>query len=552
VLLSPDIDGGIRSIAWLLVGVVGLILVVVCINLAGFLLARALDRRREIAMRLALGASRGALVRQLLTETILLSLLGGSVGYLLAVWLLRIAPSVDLGLGIALNPDLAPDSTVLVFTFGITLFAGALLGLVPALQSTRPDVVSTLKNEAVAGGQPSRQRWRNALIVTQLTVSLVILVIAGLFLRSLQRQELVDPGFGQDPTSILRVEVSPARFTPEQGRAFTRDLRQRFLALPGVGSVGLIGNLPLAPGRQWIDFLVDGHLPPEDQEVFRADYAISDGGFFAAAGIPILQGRAFTNADATDGERVVVVSEEMARRFWPNDDPIGQIVRMSGGSPALPGGGANLRVVGVARNIAWESLNELARTMVYVPYSQYYSAYVTFVAQTEVDADQTALALVAAGTEMDAGISVLETTTMARYFAAELRPIKIMATLLSIFAILVLLLAAIGLYGSVSYAVSTRAREVGIRMALGANASAIRWLLTAGGARLVIVGVVLGSLLSLPLNRLLGSLLFGVESLDAATFLGASLLLGATALLAAYLPARRASRVNPIAALRQD
>ncbi len=315
LLLSPDMDGGVRTMAWLLMVVVGLVLLLACVNLAGFLLARALDRRREVAVRLALGASRGALVRQLLTETTLLSLLGGVAGLGLAVWLLRVLVNADLPLPLNLSLlDLRLDATVLAFTSGISVLAGTVLGLVPAWQTTRPDVAATLKSETAGGGQPGQLRWRNALVVTQLTVSLVLLVGAGLFLRSLQQRHAVDPGFGQTPTAIMRVAVPTTRFTVEEGRQYTRDLLDRFRALPGVDAVGIINVLPLTPGHQEIYFTVDGHEPPQGQEVFHGDYAIADAGFFDAAGIPIMQGRHFVDADRQDGPRVV-----MSARRWFDD-----------------------------------------------------------------------------------------------------------------------------------------------------------------------------------------------------------------------------------------
>jgi predicted permease len=552
VLLSPDIDGAIRSMAWLLMGVAGLILLVVCVNLAGFLLARALDRRREISMRLALGASRGVLIRQLVTETTLLALLGGVAGYALAVCALLYLPNLDFGLGFELGMDVTPDTRVLLYTFGISLAAGALLGIVPALQSTRPNIVSTLKSETAGGGQGGQLRWRNALVVTQLTVSLVILVGAGLFLRSLQQQGNVDHGFGQAPAATLSAEIAPGTYSPDEGRVVTRELMDRFAVLPGVESVGLGHSLPLQNGQQWIDFSVDGHQPSEGQDVFHADYAVVDPGYFDAVGIRVAQGRAFNDADREDTERVVVVSRQMADAFWPDGDAIGQSVRMVGGSPALPGGSADLRIVGVANDVAWESLNEPPRMLVYLPYAQFYVVYVTFIARTAGDAEQTALALRTTAAEMYPELAVTNPTTMARHVSAQLRPTQILATILSVFAVVVLLLAAIGLYGVVSYAVATRTREVGIRMALGADIPDIRRLLTASGARLVIAGVGLGLVCSLPVNRVLSSMLSGVDAVDPLTFIGASLVLVATALAAAYLPARRASRVDPVVALRTE
>jgi putative ABC transport system permease protein len=552
ILLSPDADGAIRSMAWVLMIVAGLILLVVCVNLAGFLLARALDRRREISMRLALGASRAVLIRQLVTETTLLALLGGIAGYVLAAWALHVLPGLDFGLGFGLAMDMTPDMRVLAYTFAVSLAAGTLLGIVPALQSTRPNLASAIKSETPGGGQAGRMRWRNSLVVTQLTVSLVILVGAGLFLRSLEQQGSVDPGFGQAPAATLQAEISPDTYSPDEGRVVTRALIERFAALPGVERVGLGHTLPLQSGQQWIDLSVDGHEPPEGQDVFHADYAVVDPGYFDAVGIRVVQGRAFNEADREDGERVVIVSRQMADAFWPRGDAIGQTVHMVGGSPALPGGSADLRVVGVANDVAWESLNESARMLVYVPYAQFYVAYVTFIARTASDAEQTALAMRTTAAEMYPELPVTNPTTMARHMSAQLRPAQILAAILTVFAVVVLLLAAMGLYGVVSYAVATRTREVGIRMALGADVRDIRRLLAASGARLVIAGVGLGLVCSLPVNRLLSSMLRGVDAIDPLTFLGASLVLVATALAAAYLPARRASKVEPVVALRTE
>ena len=554
VLFAPQLDGAVRTTAWLLTVVVGLVLLLACVNLAGFLLARALDRQREVALRLALGASRGALVRQILTETTLLGLLGGAFGLGLAVGLLRLASTVDMGLPLTLTLDVAPDATVLAFTLGISLLAGTLLGLVPALQSTRPDVSTTLKSDTAGGGQPGRLRWRNALVVTQLAVSLVLLVGAGLLVRSFQQRQAIDPGFGVASTAILPVMMAPDRFSPAEGRRYVDRLLTRFRALPGVDAVGLINTLPLGGGLQWIDFAVAGHEPPDGQEAFHADRAMVDPAFFDAAGIPLLEGRSFVEADREDGPRVVIISAAMARRFWPGGEAVGQRFRLTGGSPALPGAvDGDLEVVGVAGDIDWEALSEAPRLMVYVPYAQYYSPFVNVFARTSADAEPTALALRTAGREIDAELRVVgDTLTMAQHLSGELRAAQVVTVLLSAFAFLALLLATVGLYGVVSYAVATRTGEVGIRIALGADASSIRRLLTAGGVRLVVVGGSIGIAVSLLAARSLSSLLFGIEVLDPIAFVGASLVLGTAALVAAYLPARRASRVDPVTALRGD
>jgi predicted permease len=548
VLVFPSMDPYIRAVAWLLMVVVGLVLLLACTNLASFLLARARDRRREIAVRLALGASRGALVRQLLTETMLLSLLGGLAGFGLAVWLLGALEAADFPLpfSLELTLDLSPDRRVLAFTLGISAVAGLLLGLVPALQSARSDVVSTLKQDTVGGGQPGRLRWRNALVLTQLTVSLVLLVGAGLFLRSFQQLNAIDPGFGREPTGLLSVMVPNTRYTPDEGHRYARRLLDRFQVLPGMLTVGLITNMPLDIMSNGLDFTVDGHIPPRDQDTYRAERASVDPAFFEAASIPIVRGRAFRDTDGPDAVAVAIVSEAMAQRFWPDGDAVGRVIRRS--DPEA----ADLRVVGVAANIKIDSLGESPAWHVYLPYTQTENFLVHFVARTSGDADEAALALATAGRALDPEMLVWGTSTMARHLTVPRLPAQLGAFVLSVFAVLALVLAIIGLYGVVSYAVASRTREVGIRMALGASAPAITRLLAADGIRLVLVGSVIGLSLSFLVSRLLTDLLVGTPATDLAAFLGAPLVLGATAVLASYLPARRASRVSPVTALRAD
>ena len=371
VLLLPQLDGVIRGLGALLMVVVGLVLLLACTNLAGFLLAHGLDRRRDVAVRLAVGAPRGALIGQLLTETLLLGLLGGMAGFGLAMALMHVVPSVDLGTPMV-GIDFTPDATVLGFTLGVSLLAGILVGLIPALQSTRVDLVAALTSEA-AGGEPAAgQRWRRILVIVQLAVSMVLLVAAGLVVRSLQYQHAVDLGFGHTPTATMSVAVSSSRFgTALEGRRYLRRLLDRFRLLPGIEAVGLINVLPLSGGNQWINFVVDGHTPPQGQEAFRASRAIVDPGFFDAAGVPVLQGRAFTDADRPEGTAVAIVSATLARTYWPEASATGQLLRVTGGSPALPGGFADLRVVGVARDIRWGAIGEEPRPLIYLPHAQH-------------------------------------------------------------------------------------------------------------------------------------------------------------------------------------
>ena len=549
VLIHPSIDQFVRASAWLLMVVVGLVLLLACTNLASFLLARALDRRKDIAVLLALGASRGALVRRLLTETTLLSLLGGAAGIGLAVWLLDLLLDTDLSgpLSMQVTLDLGLDWTVLAFTLGISVVAGALLGLVPALQSTRPDVASTLKSDTAGGDQPGQLRWRNALVVTQLTVSVVLLVGAGLFLRSSQQTQAVDPGFGREPTAIMTFVTPATRFTEEEGRIYTRRLLDRFRQLPGVEAIGIIDNLHLSTASfRSIDFNVDGPDPPEDRGAFIADRAQVDAGFFEAAGIRIVRGRNFTDGDLPDSQPVAIISEAMAQRFWTDGDAVGRLVRRPGDADD------DLLVVGVASDAKVRTLGEAPRAMVYLPYAQAYSSFVTVVARTSADPEQTALALMTVGRVVDPDIWVRETKSMDRHLAIMRLPAQLSAFVLSVFAVLALSLAGIGLYGVVSYAVAQRTREVGIRMALGADTGTVVRLLAGSGLRLVVVGGAIGLIIALAVTRLLRGLLFGIDTMDPMTFLAVPLVLGGTALLAAYLPARRASRVNPVTALRTE
>ena len=546
VLLFPPIDGFVRGAAWLLIAVVGLVLLLACTNLAGFLLARALDRRHVISVRLALGASRASLVRRLLTETTLLALAAGSVGIALAVGMLTALQNADLPLPVPIDLDLSLDWSVLLFTFGISVVAGALIGLVPALQSTRPDLATTLKSESAGGGQPGQLRWRNALVVTQLTLSLILLVGAGLFLRSYQSVQAVDPGFGQEPTAIITLTAPATRFTPETGRLYMQRLLDRFRQLPGVTSIGVIDNLHLTlTSTQTTVFNVDGVEPPTGLDYFSADRAEIDTGFFAAAGIEIVEGRNFTATDLPDGQTVAIISETTAQRFWPGSETLGKTLRGLGDNP-------DLVVVGVARDAKVRTIGEAPRLMVYRPYSQEWSSQHTVLATTTMDPKQTALALMTAGREVDPDLWVWETKTMSEHLGITQLPAQLSAFLLSGFAILALLLATIGLYGVVSYAVAQRTREVGIRMALGADAGRVTRLLASGGLRMVAVGATTGLVASLALTRVLSSLLFGVEVFDPVTFFTVPVVLGSTAVVAAYLPARRAARLDAVTALRDE
>jgi len=545
VILYPPFDRFVRAAAWLLTIVTGLVLLIACANLAGFLLARATDRRREIAVRLALGATRRMLVGQLLTETTLLGLLGGIGGLILGVSLLRVLLAADLPLPIPVDLDLSLDATVLGYSLLVSLAAGVLFGLAPALQATRPDVASTLRGETAGGGRSGRLTLRNTLVTAQVAISFMLLVGAGLFLRSFVATQATDPGFGQEPAAILTMAVPANRYSEEEGRVFVRTLFERFGQVPGVRAVGLISNLHLNTlSTQSVRVTVDGMEPPPGQDGFDFDRAEVDAGFFEAAGIRILQGRNFNSLDRTDAPPVTIVSTALAQRFWPGEDPTGKMLRRPRGD--------DLRVVGVASDAKVRSLGETPRPFLYIPYSQTYTEFFTVVAKTSLDAESTALQLLAVARELDNEAWVWEAKSMERHLGIVLLPARLSAMMLSAFAGLALLLASVGLYGIVSYAVAQRTHEMGIRMSLGADTGSVIRMLTGSGLKLVAIGGVIGLALALLVTRALSQMLFGIGAFDPVTFVAVPTLLGGVALLAAYIPARRASRINPVSALRTE
>lgn len=546
VVLFPPVDRVIIPAAALLMVVVALVLLIACANLASFLLARAADRRREVAVRLALGAGRSDLVRQLLTETILLAVIAGALGIGIAVGGLELLGRADLHLPIPIVLDLDPDATVLGFALAVSILSGILFGLAPALQSTNPDLATTLKNESTGGGRPRRLTLRNGLVVGQVAMSIVLLVGAGLFLRSFEARQNVDPGFGAEPAVVLSLGIPSDRYgSEEEGRLFLDELQRQVGALPGVGRVGVTANLHMnLLSTSSVTINVDGMEPPPDRPGFSVDYTVVTPGFFAAAGIPILRGRNFSESDDADAPGVAIINQALADRFFPDRDPVGQTIRRPNGDEH--------QVVGVARTTKVRTLGEAPRPFLYRPVGQQYQSFLMLVATTRGDATATVPAILAAIRSLDPDVPVYEAKTMERHLATQLVPGRLAALVLPMAAALALTLAALGLYGVVSYTVASRAREVGIRISLGADPRQVVRLLMRGGLRLVFVGGAIGVAAGLVLSQLLRSLLFGVATLDPVTFVGVPLLLAAVGFLAAWIPARRATRIDPSRALRSE
>ncbi|HVS13200.1 MAG TPA: ABC transporter permease [Thermoanaerobaculia bacterium] len=549
VVVNPMIDRFLYAGGAVLMALVALVLTITCANLASFLLARAADQRKEVAIRSALGATRGQLVAQQMTDAGILALVGGGAGAGAAALLVSALGSRPLPVGIPIRLEASVDVRMLVFGFAVTLLSALLFGLAPALQSTRVQAAPVLKDEGTGGGS-KKQRLRSALVLGQVALSTMLLVAAGLFLRSLGAMQHVDPGFGAEPTAILNFAIPSSHADPGQRRVFLDELLAEVRAMPEVEAVGLIDNLHLnITNTQFVRFNVDGVEPPADAEAHLADYAWADGGFFEAAGVRIVQGRAFHHRDRqtfAPGERdkatVAIVSQAFVDRFFPDRPAIGQRLRR-------PGKG-DVEIVGVAADTMVRLLGEDPRPFVYLDAEQVDVFSTTLVARTRGDAKALAARILAGARSLGPELMVLESRTVEDHLATQLLPSRALAAAFALFGSLALAIAAIGLYGTVSFTVAARAREIGIRMSLGASGPSVVRLLARGGAALVLLGGAMGLILALVVTRVAGSLLFRVETQDPLVFLAVPALLLLVAGLATVLPTLRALRVSPSSTLR--
>lgn len=543
VLVIPGWDPAIRAIGWLLSVSVGLVLLLACTNLASFLLAEALDSRKEMALRLALGAGRASLIAGTLAESLALALLGGAVSLPIAMVLLRFLESVDVPGPVPFHVDVALDPPVLLFAAVVSIAAGIALGLLPAIKSTDRRLLSALRDETAGSGQPGKLRLRSLLVGAQVAGSTVLLIGAALFFRSMGEAQSIDPGFGHDPAAILNLRL-PETTTGEEYRRSAIRLVEEVDRLPGVLATGLTSNLQLNGYiTETMDFSIDGVEPPPGRELQRADRSVVDIGFFDAVGIGIVTGRAFTRDDEVQGAPVAIVSEAMAARFWPGQNPIGRRVRRSDG---------DLEVVGVARDTKVRSLREEPRPFIYQPFTPANHGWLTLIARTSIAPEALLPRMERTVREADPDVWIFDATTMREHRGILLLQARLSASVLSVVALLAICLAAIGLYGAVSYAVSRRTHEIGIRMSLGADRRAVVTLLMATGLGPVVLGASVGLLLAVVAGGLLGGLLGGVSATDPSILAGGVGLLLATGALAAWLPARRASRVDPLSALRAE
>jgi putative ABC transport system permease protein len=545
--LRERITGDVRPAMWVLVGVVGFLLLIACANVANLLLARSAARQQEIAVRRALGADRFRLIRQFLTESILLALSGGAVGMILAMWgvelLVRLSPA-----NIPRLDEVRLNWQVLLFTLAVSLLTGIIFGLIPALHATNPNLTEALKE----GGRSSTEgvrgaRLRNALVVGEIAIALVLLVGAGLMIKSFMRLQGVDPGF--KPERILAVDVAlpSAKYKEEaQEVAFWNELLGRVQRLPGVERTSAVVTLPFT-GGSIISFLVEGRPEPPPNTVQDAEYRVVTPGYFDTMSIPLVRGNAFTDEHTSNSPAVAIINETMARRYFAGEDPIGKRINL--GDPQKS---PWRTIIGVVRDIRQQGLDKEPYPQMYSPYAQFPTRAMTLIVRTSASPSSLVPSIRGELSAMDKDQPLYNARTVEQVMSESIAKERFNMLLIAIFAVLGLVLASVGIYGVMSYTVAQRTHEIGVRMALGASTQDVLKMVVRQGMMLALFGTALGLVASFLLTRLMSSLLFNVSATDPLTYVLISLLLIAVALLACLIPALRATRVDPMVALRYE
>lgn len=549
VIVMPGVDKALLPLAGFLMIIVGLVLLVACSNLGNLLLMRAAARQKEVAVRLALGAGRARLIGQLLVESLLLGLAGGLVGLLFARLTVGLIISFRPPVPVAFSIDHQLDPRVLAFTLGLSIVTGIVFGLVPALKASRPDLVGQLKDEVTSLGDDRRFSLKNALVVAQVAISMLLLIGAGLFVRSIGNQQQVDPGFAADQTALATLDLELGGISEEeQGRAFFERFRQRIAATPGVESVALASRAPLGifgSNRRPVypaDMKLGGdELPPVVM------YSRVSDDYFEALEIPMVKGRGFSAADVRGAAPVVVVSEAFAREFWDSPHVLGETLYLG----AL-GEGTPARVIGVARDTKVRSLREEPQPYLYVPFAQEYSATMTLIARTSGDPSSLPEVFRRELRDLDRDLPLLTVQTMTEHLGVMLWGPRMTASLLTGFGLLAMALASLGLYGIVAFSVAQRTREIGIRVALGASKAQVVQLILRRAMALVALGIFVGTAFASLAMRPLSKLLLEVSPTDPMTFLVVAFLLAIVSLCAGFLPAHRAAAADPMVALRSE
>jgi putative ABC transport system permease protein len=545
VSFHQQVVGKARPALLALLCAVGFVLLIACANVANLLLARGAARHKEMAIRAALGAGRWRMVRQLLTESLLLAASAGALAMLLAVW------GVDLLR--AILPDNLPradeigiDFRVFGFTLVVSLLTGIIFGLIPALQASRTGLNERLKESGRSSGGGAHNRFRGMLVVSEIALALLLLVGAGLMLRSFVRLMSVDPGL--DPQNVLTMDIRLPRgkYQPPQQASFFQQLLERLRSAPGMQSVGAVYPLPLSGAEEGLGFGIEGRPPAAPGEQLTAGPRWVSPDYFKTLKIQLLKGRVFTEGDAADSPPVLVINEAMARQYWPNEDPVGRRVAFNSrdNQPVWR------EIVGVVKDVRHVALDTESKPQIYFPFTHFPSPMMTLVARTDGDPMNFVAAVRSQVQAIDRDQPVSNVHTMEELLARSVSERRFNLLLLAIFAGVALLLAAVGIYGVMSYSVEQRTHEIGVRMALGARTGDVLRLLLGQGMKLVAPGVAIGLAAAFGLTRLISTLLFDIRPTDPLTFVAIALLLTVVALLACYIPARRAAKVDPMVALR--
>jgi predicted permease len=543
--LDPDGSGQLMLISGMLMVAVGIVLLIACANVANLLLARAVTRRKEIAIRLAIGASRRRLFRQLLTEGVLLSFLGGMAGFFLAFLTKDILRALDLFSSGPYQPEPGLNLEVLGFTMIITVLSGLISGLFPAMQASSPDLVLTLKGERnISVGRKYAFNLRKALVVAQIALSLVSLIVAGLFVRTLQNARAINAGFRVDNLMLFDIDLGREGYTPAQGISFHQRLVERLQSLPGVQAATVALDRPMSGGFRRSIF-IEGQEPETSAGGTLIQTTNIGLRYFEAMGTPFVAGRDFSDVDTENAPLTAIINETMARHFWPDQQAVGKRFKFFRDQDYR-------EVIGVVKDTKYNSLVEEPRPFIYLPLAQDYASPVAFHVRTGVDARTMVAAVRNEVKAMDQNLPAYNLEMLDDHMEQSLGGQQKGMSLLISFGGLALLLATVGLYGLMAYSVTQRTREIGIRIALGAQRWDVVKMVLDQGIRLISVGVVVGLIASFIVTHLIASLLFGVSAVDPATFAATSLLLVIVALLASYVPAHKATRVDPLIALKSE
>lgn len=520
--------------------VVALLLLIACVNVANLFLARAQDRRREMGVRLSLGAGRVDIVRQLLTESLVFSLVGGLAGLALAFGAVQVLAGIRPPMDGPWHFEISIDGVVLAFTFAIAVGAGLIFGLAPALQAAKPDTMTAIKSDSERGG---KSRASRALVVAQMALSLVLLISSGLFLRSLRTAALLDPGI-DDPSSLVTVsmDTSLRGYDDARAQAFYDRVLEEAAARPEIQAVGLVDELPLGLGGSDRGVSVPGYEFAEG-ELQSLMYAIITEGYLEAAGIRLVEGRAFERRDDAEASPVLIVNERFRDRFWPGESAIGKTVRTAG---------KDRTVIGVVETGKYRSLGEQPTEYMYLPQREIRNSSMAVVARTPGDPAAALGSIRQIVRGLDADLPIYDVRTVEDHMGIALMPARLGGTVLGLFGLLGLTLAAVGIYGVMAYSVSRRRREIGIRIALGARRSRVIAMVLKDGLRMVVIGAAIGLVAAIGASRLVSGLLYGANALDPVAFIGVPLVLVGVAALAILVPARRAASVQPVTTLRGD